>query len=140
MKKRLAAIACLAVSTQVFAAGQVLNDLKVDKELSAEDLNQLMPGAGVVYHPGNGSTQRWTNEPGGKFTASTDGRGGMSGKGATAQGTWHVAPNGTYCVTLEWRSKPVNWCRHILKVGDKYYGVKALGDGTTPAFEFEFSK
>lgn len=139
MKKSLIGAAVLLVAAQANSANLMLNDLKVDKELTADDLNQLMPGAQVTYHPTNGSTQRWTNETDGKFVASTDNRAG-SGKTSTAQGTWHVAANGTYCVTLEWRSKPVSWCRHILKAGDKYYGVKALSDGTTPAYEFEFSK
>ncbi|MHB9100116.1 MAG: DUF995 domain-containing protein [Sulfuricella sp.] len=127
------------------ADGLVLNDLKAQNgvQLSADELKQLMPNAKVVSYQKEGSTRRWTNEPDGKFVASSDVRRDISKLGrakATAQGTWHVGDNGTYCVTLDWRERSENWCRYIFKVGEKYYGVKTVNDGATIAHEFEFSK
>jgi len=128
------------------ADGLVLNDLKAQNgvQLSADELKQLMPNAKVVSYQKEGSTRRWTNEPDGKFVASSDVRRDigklLGGAKATAQGTWHVGDNGTYCVTLDWPKRSENWCRYIFKVGEKYYGVKTVNDGATIAHEFEFSK
>ena len=147
MLRYLFASALLALSLAAQAEGLVLNDLKAQNgvQLSADELKQLMPNAKVVSHSKEGSTRRWTNEPDGKFVASTDiGRDvGLMMKGQsvkTGQGTWHVGDNGTYCVTLDWKQRSENWCRFIFKVGEKYYGVKTVNDGATIAHEFEFSK
>ncbi|MDO9189747.1 MAG: DUF995 domain-containing protein [Sulfurimicrobium sp.] len=90
----------------------LLNDIKAQNgvQLSADELKQLMPNAKVVSYSKEESTRRWTNEPDGKFVASTDiGRDvGLMLKGAatkTGQGTWHVGDNGTYCVTLDWKQR-----------------------------------
>lgn len=135
----------LALPMAAQAESLLLNDLKSQNgvQLSADELKQLMPNAKVVsyYVEGGTSTRRWTNEPDGKFVASSDtGRLIVGARGATAQGTWHVADNGTYCVTIDWRTRPENWCRYIFKVGEKYYGVKTVKDGAATAHEFEFSK
>ncbi|MDH5328762.1 MAG: hypothetical protein OEW27_02315, partial [Aquincola sp.] len=91
---------------------------------------------------GGTSTRRWTNEPDGKFVASSDAQRSARAQGKifTAQGTWHVADNGTYCVTIDWRGRSENWCRYIFKLGAKYYGVKTVADGATVAHEMELSK
>jgi hypothetical protein len=125
------------------AADLMLSDLKAQGgvQLSAEELKPLLTDAKVVsYH--EESTRRWKNDADGKFVASGDARRHIStsGKSRTAQGTWHVGDNGTYCVTLEWPRSTESWCRYIFRVGDKYYGVKSIADGTSKAFEFEFSK
>ena len=135
----------LSLSLVAQADGLLLNDLKAQNavQLSADELRQLMPNAKVVSYTRQGSTRRWTNEPNGKFVASSDVGRDISKLGrakATAQGTWHVADNGTYCVTLDWQERSENWCRYIFKVGEKYYGVKTVSDGATKAHEFEFSK
>jgi hypothetical protein len=125
------------------AADLVLNDLKAHGvQLSANELKQLMPNAKVVSYSEGGSTRHWTNEPDGKFVASSDVRRDPNrpGKVASARGTWHVGDNGTYCVTLEWAKRSESWCRYIFKIGEKYYGVKSLEDGATKVQEFEFSK
>lgn len=128
------------------AGGLVLNDVKAQNgvQLSADELKQLMPNAKVVsyYVEGGTSTRRWTNEPDGKFVASSDARRDPSWlmRSLTAPGTWHVGDNGTYCVTIDWPKRSENWCRYIFKVGEKYYGVKTVTDGATIAHEFEFSK
>ena len=131
----------LPLSSQ--AADLMLSDLKAQggAQLSVNELKQLLTDAKVVsYHEEN--TRRWKNDADGKFVASGDARRHISGSGKprTAQGTWHVGDNGTYCVTLEWPRATESWCRYMFKVGAKYYGVKSLTDGTSKAFEFEFSK
>lgn len=138
--------AFLALPIAAQADSLVLNDLKAQNgvQLAADELKQLMPNAKVVsyYAEGGTSTRRWKNEPDGKFVASSDvGRSvTATGRATTGQGTWHVADNGTYCVTIEWTRRSENWCRYIFKVGDKYYGVKTVNDGTTIAHQFEFAK
>lgn len=135
----------LALPMAAQADSLLLNDIKSQNgvQLTADELKQLMPNAKVVsyYVEGGTSTRRWTNEPDGKFVASSDvGREITKKRSSTAQGTWHVADNGTYCVTIDWRTRSENWCRYIFKVGEKYYGVRNLSDGATVAHEFEFSK
>jgi len=125
------------------AADLTLNDIKTQNgvQLSADELKKLLPNAKVVSYFSE-STRHWRNEPDGKFVASSDVRRDPNrpGKVANAQGTWHVGDNGTYCVTLEWPRRSESWCRYIFKVGEKYYGVKTVADGTVTAYEFEFSK
>ena len=147
LRSMCAVVVFLALPMGAQAQGLLLNDIKAQNgvQLSADDLKQLMPNAKVVsyYREGGMSTRRWTNEPDGKFVASSDiGRDiGLKMRGtATAQGTWHVGDNGTYCVTIDWRQRSENWCRYIFKVGEKYYGVRTVNDGATVAHEFEFSK
>lgn len=144
MLRSILASVLLALPLVTQAGGLVLNDLKAQNgvQLSADELKQLMPNAKVVSYTKEGSTRRWTNEPDGKFVASSDVRGDISklGRSSTAQGTWQVGDNGTYCVTVDWPKRSENWCRFIFKVGEKYYGVKTVNDGATIAHEFEFSK
>lgn len=145
MLRHIFASLLLVLSVAAQADGLLLNDIRGQNgvQLSADELKQLMPNAKVIsyYLEGGTSTRRWTNEPDGKFVASSDVRRDISArKAATAQGTWHVADNGTYCVTIDWRTRPENWCRYIFKVGEKYYGVRTVNDGAAVAHEFEFSK
>jgi hypothetical protein len=137
------ALVLFALPLAAQADDLVLNDIKTQNgvQLSADELKQLLPNAKVVSYSA-GSTRHWTNEANGKFVASSDVRRDPNrpGKTTNAQGTWHAGDNGTYCVTLEWPRRSENWCRYIFKVGGKYYGVKSVADGTTTAYEFEFSK
>lgn len=131
----------LALPLSVQAGDLMLRDLKARNGvlLSVDELKQLLTDAKVVsYH--EESTRRWKNDADGKFVASGDARRHVGARPQTAQGTWHVGDNGTYCVTIEWPRRSESWCRYIFKIGDKYYGVKSLVDGTSEAFEFEFSK
>jgi hypothetical protein len=133
----------IALPLAVHAEPLVLNDVKAQNgiQLSVDELKQLMPSAKVLSRAETGSTRLWTNEPDGKFVASSDNKASRGrGKSTTAQGTWHVGDNGTYCVTLEWGGSSENWCRYIFKVGAKYYGVSSAISGTAKAHEFEFSK
>ena len=123
-----------------------LSDLKSQNavQLTADDLRQLMAGAKIARHNDAGSLRRWTNEPDGKFVASSDFRRDpnlirqrMSSGG---KGTWHIGDNATYCVAIEWGRGSENWCRYIFKAGDRYYGVKSLVDGAGIASEFQISR
>jgi hypothetical protein len=143
--RSILATVLLALPLVVQAGDLTLNDIKGQNpvQLSVDDLKQLMPNAKVVSYTPAGSSRYWKNEPNGKFIASSDVRRDPTTHakaGSTAQGTWHVGDNGTYCVTLEWPKRSENWCRYIFKVGEKYYGVKTIADGTVTAYEFEFSK
>lgn len=131
----------LALSLSAQAQALLLNDLKAQNgvQLTVDELRQQMPSAKVVNRTEAGSTRRWTNDQGGEFIASSDGR-GSTGRIGQGKGTWHIGDNGTYCVTLEWRTSSENWCRYLFKVGDKYYGVSSVANGTAKAHEFEFSK
>lgn len=143
MHRSILASVLFALPLAAQADALVLNDIKAQNgiQLSVDELKQLMPSAKVVNRSEAGSTRIWTNEPDGKFVASSDNKGAkVAGKASTAQGTWHVGDNGTYCVTLEWRTASENWCRYLFKVGAKYYGVSSVTSGTTKAHEFEFSK
>lgn len=144
MHRLVAAFALLTLSAVSHAQGLVLNDLKAQNavQLSAEELKSFMPNAKVVSYTLQGSTRRWTNEPEGKIFASTNAAGVSMGSTAGAQGpgTWHTGDNGTYCVTIEWKTLSENWCRYIFKLGDKYYGVASVANGGTRAIPIEFSK
>jgi hypothetical protein len=137
----LLAIPMIAASQQ---SGLMLNDLKAQNaiQLTVDELRQLLPGANMSRRTNAGSTHRWTNEPGGQMIVSSDGTGRFqgSGRGGTGKGTWHIGDNGTYCVTIEWNRSSDNWCRYLFRLGDKYYGVNSVANGTAPAMEFEISK
>lgn len=143
MLRSILSLILLAFPLAAQASDVVLNDLKAQNGvmLSSDELSQLLPNARVVSYF-SGSTRIWKNEPDGTFVAYSDVRGGMRKlmTHTSAQGTWHVGKNGTYCVTLDWPKKTEKWCRHIFKANGKYYGVKSLDDGAAIAYEFEFSK
>jgi hypothetical protein len=139
----LASFLLLALPLATRADVLVLSDVKAQGgvQLSVDELRQLMPGASVVNLTESGNTRRWSNDADGTFIASSDNRfGSKKGRPTQAHGTWHVGDNGTYCVTMEWVTVSENWCRYIFKLGEKYYGVRSLADGTTKVLEFEFSK
>lgn len=122
-----------------------LSDLqeKGAAKLSRDEVQQALSGAKVKsVVPTTGSTRQWTNDAGGKFTASSDNRSAMGGKGglAQAQGNWNISDDGRYCVQIDWRAVNEKWCRTMYKLGDKYYGVAKDGDPASAAWEFDFSK
>jgi hypothetical protein len=137
--------AALALGLCTCAAAQITSyaDVKAKNgvRLSTADLKQLMPGAKVISRTEAGSTRTWENKPDGTLNASTDGRGVSGGRNAYAAspGTWQVTDGGRFCVKIPWPRSPDDWCFHMFKVGDKYYGVGKLDDSAN-ANEFEFSK
>jgi hypothetical protein len=109
--------------------------------LSAEELQRVIPGAKVIMRPPNGDTVLWTNNLDGTLVASTDARGGSNMGGQrvqSAEGSWRIQ-NGAYCVEMRFGRKEPQWCRHIYKIGAKYYGVRVHSENA-PVMEFEFRK
>ena len=142
MRRMLLAALWLFLSAPAFGQSLTLADVKAKdaKQLSAEDLKQLLPGAKVVSHTNTGSTRSWENKADGTFTASSDNRGNPGAHGATTgSGTWRLDDKGTYCVTISWPRTEEKWCRYVFKAADKYYVVNKLDDAA-PTFEMEISK
>ncbi len=144
MHRYILASFLIAVPLAVQADTLVLSDVKAQNgiQLTADELKQLMPGAKVSSRTEADASRYWTNEPGGKFIASTESmaKAGRKKKAKTGEGTWHVSDDGKYCVTLEWHGKSEKWCRYIFKVRARYYGVGSVVDDTAKAHEYEFSK
>jgi len=132
-----------SLSSLAIAQGVSLADVKARNgvQLSAEDLQKLMPSAKVVSYTNAGSTRRWENNPNGTFVASSDSKGSSSGRSrpSSGNGTWRIDDKGTYCATIQWPATPEEWCRYIFKVGDKYYGFGRLDDSAQGS-EYEFAK
>ncbi len=142
MRRTLFASLCLAVSASAFGQPLTLADVKAKdaKQLSAEEMKQLLPGARIVSHTNTGSTRSWENKADGTFTASTDNRGNPGVHGATtAAGTWRLDDKGAYCVTIAWPRTEEKWCRYLFKASDKYYAVNKLDDAA-PTFALEISR
>jgi len=109
-------------------------------QVSAEEMQQLVPGAKVMSKTAAGSTRFWTNNPDGTLSASSDGRGATGGRGypSSASGTWNLDGQGRWCVKIQWNGPVDDWCRYLFKVGGKYYGYSRLQDDAL-GFEFELS-
>jgi hypothetical protein len=145
----VAALCCAASLMAQSLANLKFADVKAlgAVQVSKQELDALLPGAKVENLTPAGSTRYWKNEMSGKFVASTNlvgsrrgtwGAGG--GKNTTAQGTWHIGAEGTYCVNLEWEHRTEQWCRYLFTHGDKYYGVKSLENPAGEVQEFSFSR
>ena len=129
---------CTLASAQALSYAEV--KAKNGTELSATDLKQLMPGAKVVSRTAAGSTRTWDNKTDGTIVGSSDGSGGSRrGYRSSGTGSWRLADDGTYCVKIQWNMSAEDWCRYILKLGDRYYGFGSLDD-SAQGMEFEFSK
>lgn len=118
------------------------------KKLTAEELRQLMPGAGVTRLTASGNTHKWTNGSDGTFIVSSDNRtpsggtGITGGRPSTAPGKWHIADDGRYCVLIEWRTAPTEeWCRYFFVTPDgTYYATKSDATPTEKLYKFQVSK
>ena len=144
---RMLVPAVLALSSAL-ASGQmisVFDDLAPlnPRTLSKDELKQLLPGARMTRTSPRGNVHTWTNEADGRFTARSDNR-AISGRGAssTAEGTWRIADDGRYCVTIEWQQglDTEKWCRFIVATGDGYYAVKTTGIGSEPVQKLGIEK
>lgn len=118
----------LADSPAVFGDLDPLSPQKMSKE----QLEQLLPGAKMSRIVAKtGSTHIWTNNSDGTIVVSTDNKSGVNSSitnrsGVTTTGTWHISPEGRYCVTVEWkRVDPEDWCRYIFKTSEGYFGTKS---------------
>jgi len=146
--KPLAAQALLAFSVvpalawgQAAAPAHVVRDLESlqPHTLSAQELQQLMPGAAVRRVNEKGNSQGWTNGADGSFVASSDNR-ATSGRASTAPGKWHITDDGRYCVLIEWKHTDAEeWCRAVIKTSDGYYAAKSDRLGTEKVYRLEIT-
>jgi hypothetical protein len=136
------AVTLFAMGSLAAAQAPNFTELKAQNpvQLSADDLQQLIPGAKVVSVTNTGSTRRWTNKADGTLSASSDGRGGNGGRGyaSSAEGTWRLNGQGKWCVKIQWAGALDDWCRYMFKAGNKFYGFGRLED-SAPGSEFELS-
>jgi len=110
------------------------------KKLSKAEAEKLLTGAKISRKViSTGSTNFWTNEPDGKLIASSDNRGRIGTStlmsSVTAPGTWHISPEGRYCVTIEWKGIPTEkWCRFVFETSTGYYTSKTDHNGTEKVY------
>jgi hypothetical protein len=139
-------VSLLAVSVPSLAAepAAVLGDLDAlhPQKLSKEQLDQLLPGARMSRVTSAGSTHFWTNEPGGAFMISTDNRSRAATstmvQSTSSPGTWHISPEGKYCVTIEWKRVPTeDWCRYVFKTDDGYYFSRSDQNRAEKVYRYE---
>lgn len=113
-------------------------------KLSKDDLASLLPGTKAVYVIKAGSTHRWTNEPDGKFVASTDGKTvSMAATGrysGTAKGTWRISDDGKYCVNIDWKTATEDWCQFVFRAEDGSYYMASSGNPEAERRKIELSK
>lgn len=136
-----AAGAALAEETSALKLRDIV--AKGAKQLSAEEVQQLLPGAKVTSTGGGrGVIRRWENAANGRFVAS-----GHDPTTTTArmqsfqgQGSWRIDDGGRYCVTIEWPKRTEQWCRVLFKLDDRYYGVKSAGDEDAELHALEFRR
>lgn len=50
-----------------------------------------------------------------------------------------MTEEGKLCIKIQWPTNPDDWCRYIVKAGDRYYGYSRLNEAAQ-GMEFEFSK
>jgi hypothetical protein len=132
MRNFIFAIFVAAISTVVLA-----NEAPV--KMTKKELLAFLPGTHTTYTIKAGSLHRWTNEPDGKFVVSTNNKkyGSVLGvQNVTASGTWKVNDDGKYCITINWKREPEDWCAFVFKGKNGEY---FLG-GEEPSRRIEFVK
>ena len=120
---------------------QMLRDLesKQPHTLSRDELQQLLPGAGIRRVNAKGNSQSWSNDAGGSFVASSDNR-AASGRNSTASGKWHLSDDGRYCIMIEWKTvETEEWCRFVIKTTEGYYTAKSDKTGTEKVYKLEIA-
>jgi hypothetical protein len=113
-------------------------------KLSKDQLEQLLPGSKVSRKASTGSMNYWTNERDGTLVASTDNRGRIGTSSivlpSTAPGTWHISPDGRYCVTIEWKKIAAeDWCRYVFETSEGYYSSKSDRDRSEKVYRLEIN-
>jgi hypothetical protein len=124
----------------------VFGDLEAlhPQKLSKEQLEQLLPGARMSRKNPTGSTNLWTNEPGGAFIISTDNKSRIAtstiAQISSSPGTWHISPEGKYCVTIEWKKVPTeDWCRYVFQTDDGYYVSRTDQNRAEKVYRYEIN-
>lgn len=133
MSKLVVAILASLVTTGVVAQNNAAR-------MTKEELLSFLPGTKVTHTAASGSVRNWTNEPDGKFVASTNNKKFGSAMGTTAgsagQGSWKVNDDGKYCVDIAWKRIQESWCSSILKSPDGVYYLGVADD----SHKIEFAK
>jgi hypothetical protein len=145
MGQKFASIARAAtLASAALIASPVARADGPDVKLSKEELASLLPGTKAVYVIKAGSTHRWTNEPDGKFIASTDGKTvSMAATGrysGTAKGTWRISDDGKYCVNIDWKNATEDWCQFMFRAEDGSYYMTGSGKPEAERRKIELSK
>lgn len=109
--------------------------------LTKDELTALLPRAKMSRTSGRGNTHFWKNESDGSFIISSDNRHTGGGRPTTAQGKWHIADDGRYCVLIDWKTIATEeWCRYIVKSGADHYGTKSDKTGTEKVYKLVIAK
>jgi hypothetical protein len=116
------------------------------QKLSKEQLDQLLPGAKMHrVAASTGSNHFWTNDADGTFIISSDNKSGINSSitnrsGVTAPGKWHIAPDGRYCVTIEWkRVATEDWCRYVFKTSEGYFVTKTESNRAEKVYRIDIN-
>jgi len=147
--RNLALVAVAVLGASAVALAQESSQLKLRdllakgaKQLSAEEVQQILPGAKVTSISARGVIRRWENNADGKFVAY-----GLDPTTTTpllrnfqGLGNWRIGDNGKYCVTVDWPKATEKWCRILFKLDEKYYGVNSVDDENIHAHELEFRR
>jgi hypothetical protein len=102
------------------------------KQLSGDELRQLLAGATVVVTYESGNTVRWTNETDGTLSAD------WNNSPESGTGTWHVSDEGKFCARIEWPKNVTDWCRPVGKSGDGTYVLESVSG--SPSWSLTISK
>jgi hypothetical protein len=107
--------------------------------MTKEELLAFLPGTKVTHTSKAGSLRRWTNEPDGKFIASSDNKkygSAVGNQGVSRPGTWKVDDEGKYCIEIDWKRWTESWCAYVLKGAEGAYYLNVADD----SHRIEFSK
>jgi hypothetical protein len=87
--------------------------------MTREELLSFLPGTKTTHVvASSGSLRYWTNEPDGKFVASSSNKkygSALGTQSAKASGTWRVSDEGEYCIDIDWKRLQEKWCAYVLK-------------------------
>lgn len=114
----------LAISILATVTSTLVQAKEVPVKMSKKELVAFLPGTHCSRVTKAGSLHRWTNEPEGKFVASTSNKKYGSPLGVnnvTGSGTWKINDAGKYCVSIDWKREPESWCSFVLKNKDGEY-------------------
>jgi hypothetical protein len=100
-------------------------------KMTREELLSFLPGTKVTHVSEAGSERHWTNEPDGKFFATTNNKkfgSSLGTQGAAQAGTWKVNDEGKYCIDIDWKRVHEKWCAYVLKGQDDAYYLDGGGE------------
>ncbi|MBN3752006.1 DUF995 domain-containing protein [Paraburkholderia sp. Tr-20389] len=71
----------------------------------------LIPGATILRENTAGALRQWVDVPDGTLTVYWAGGGFLQSQ--SASGKWSVTDDGRFCLQIDWKDKPENWCRFL---------------------------